>query len=111
MHKTSKAKFRPAAIVAVLLFAGFGCRPILDATQEKQLTVEERRQESIWAKERPTFDFAMEPDGTGKAFVYFKTQPNSTVTMELTGPGVVSEPRQTLPVNEDGSVAFEWKIN
>ncbi|HTK04933.1 MAG TPA: hypothetical protein VL500_05075 [Candidatus Eisenbacteria bacterium] len=111
MQQRTTSVLRPAALIAALLLAGFGCRPILDAHQEQQQTIDEQRQESLWNRTEPRFESAMNPDGTGKVFITFQTQQNSTVTVNLEGPGVVGAHAQTLPVDANGNVSFEWRID
>lgn len=99
-----------AAVIAALLFAGFGCKPVLDAQVQQQQAAQDR-QRSLWLPEEPEFAIAMSPDGTGTATLDLKTQEGSSVLVMLTGPGVVRDPEQAKDVESDGSVRFTWQLN
>lgn len=101
----------PAILAATLLFAGFGCKPILDAHVKQQQEAETLKSESMWVLQDPELTFAMEPDGTGKAYLDFRTQEGSSVTTTLTGPGVITNETQTVPAGDQGLVHAEWRIN
>ncbi|HTM67904.1 MAG TPA: hypothetical protein VL426_01255 [Candidatus Binatia bacterium] len=99
-----------AVLAATLALAGFGCRPILDQQVERQQTLEAKRQDDLWIIEDPVLHFDNTPSGAGTATLDFKTQPGSTVTVTLEGPGVERDATQTLPVDENGSVQFLWRL-
>lgn len=102
---------RPTKVVAlaaagILLFAGFGCRPVLDA-QVQQNT----NKPSAWIVEPPHFRYETYPDATGKIMLDLRSRPNTIVTVTLTGPGVDGEPTQSKAVEPEGGVRFVWDTN
>lgn len=94
---------------AVLLFAGFGCKPILDAQVARQNQVESR-----WVLEEPKFGFEWLANYNGTATVTMRTQatePAPVVAITLSGPGVVGEKTVVKTADKDGSVRLYWPIN
>lgn len=104
-----KRSYRAAAIIAALIFAGFGCRPVLDASVS-QRTRAEQAKNAIWIKEQPTFSARLSPTGNGYFWVDLKARPETTVSVTLEGPGVVGSGEQSIVVGPDGVVHFEWPI-
>ena len=84
-HMPSK-RISAAAVIAILAFAGFGCRPILDAQNRTQQAAEEKRSQSMWVLQEPELTYRMAPDDTGYAYLDFRTQEGASVTARLTGP-------------------------
>ncbi len=100
----------PAAVVAGLLLAGFGCRPILNASiQNAQKEAEKTA--SIWLPTDPVVNFFHGPDLNGGISIDVQSKPGTTITMELFGPGILKDAYQKLDADKDGKAHFEWKTN
>ena len=108
MHhlSSSRTAVRTAVLAALglLLLAGFGCRPVLDARVKQQA-----EKTSEWIIDQPTFTSQTTPDGLGRVYLDLRTVPNATVTATLSGPGVMFEAKQTESVDAQGNARFTWE--
>ncbi|MEY4744475.1 MAG: hypothetical protein RL272_420 [Candidatus Parcubacteria bacterium] len=95
-----------AATVGILLFAGFGCRPILDARVKPA-----QDQPSMWLPEDPKVDFWHDPDLTGQITIDVRSQPGTTIMVRLDGPGILPPAQQFLDADKDGRAHFKWRTN
>ena len=91
--QSSPAKAAALAAVGILLFAGFGCRPVLQARLQPNTN-----RPSMWIVEPPHFRYETYPDATGKIMLDLRTKPNTIVSATLAGPGVDGKSTQTKEV-------------
>lgn len=99
-----------AAIAALLMLAGFGCKPILDAGA-RQAQKQAEQTASIWLPEDPVINSYHGPDLYGGISIDLRSKPGTTITVEVFGPGILKDPYQKKDADKDGRVHFEWKTN
>lgn len=104
------SRFTAFAAIAALLFAGFGCKPVLDSRLQAAQG-EAQKNEAFWLKEDPAINYAHGPDLNGWITLDVRSQAGTTISAELFGPGILSNPYQEISADKDGRVHFEWKTN
>lgn len=100
---------RFALTCAVLVLAGFGCRPVLDAQVARQ-NQEEDSKPSEWIVTSPVLSHTLETDGTGQVNFEMRTKAGAVVTVALTGEDISGERIKTSTAREDGMVYVNWRI-